>query len=411
MSESGVAMSGPRRPRRLPARRVRNGAVGAAALLLAAGLTVPCPPLSATTVSRLAPPGADTVQGRVAVEIGDPDGDRNVRFLDLTSLAMGPDGRLYVADARWSEVRAFDPDGGYAFTVDPRGTGPRVFDEPRGIFFDDEGRLWVESRHSRDVLTLDGSRTLDRQRFHRFDMGDDAPWPVAIAARPAGDRALVRAGYPRAPGGATPTLHLLSVSRSGEVDPLHPLPALPRLAQETMVATNPTRNPGARWELPHPLSGTYLWATGPDGEVAGANTNRYEILRVGADGSRLPTLEGPAIDRVPVTQADRETWLAQLERHGVILEGARFPDVHPPVRGIAFDELGRLWVELTRPADSADRVAHVFGPGGELLHVARWPADVALLPAGRSVLRSDRAWGVRLLPGGASQVVGIDWEH
>jgi hypothetical protein len=86
------------------------------------------------------------------------------------------------------------------------------------------------------------------------------------------------------------------------------------------------------------------------------------------------------------------------------------PDFDEP-RGIFPGGEGRLRVELTRPSDSPDRVAHPCDASGTLLHVARRPADVALLTGSRPLLLEDRARGLRTLPDGASQIVRIDWER
>ncbi len=400
----GSASELPAVPRASP----RTSPLPAAGLLALAALVAAAAPWPAAAAT---PQEVDELRGRVAAEIGAPaGGERAYRFPELTSMVLGPDGRLYVADARWSEVRAFDPDGRHAFTVDPAGEAPRVFDGPRGIFFAPDGRLWVDSRNWRDVLTFEGTQTVDRTRIERAALRG-AAWPAAFAARAVGDRAVILAADPERDEEAPPVFRLVAIDPAGGVDPLHPAPILPRYSGRTMILTEPERNPRTRREIAVPFWEERRWATGPDGTVAAVVTSRYEIFRTAGDGAELSPIVGPPLEPVPVTEADREGWLEPFLRLGVAFEGLAFTEFHPPIRGIAFDEAGRLWVEITRPSGSPDRVAHVFAPDGTLVHVARWPADVALLSGSRPLLLEDRAWGLRTLPDGASQIVRIDWER
>ncbi len=351
------------------------------------------------------------LRGRVTVEIGDPQGEvRPYRFLELRSMALGPDGRLYLSEARTGEIRAFNAEGRHDFTVDPRMEGPVPFREIRGILFDQEGRLWVESNAGRDVLVLDGDRTVDRTRIPRADLSLSAR-RVAGVARVVDGRVVVLGVDPERREEVPAPFALLSVAASGEARPLHPVPGVSGEGVPLMVMTHADLGRAGRWEVPAPFSGRPLSAVSPDGTVASLRTDRYEILRTGPDGDRLPLVSGPPVEPVPVTEGDREQFVTSLRRGGYRVEGLAFPEAHPPVLAMAFDAAGRLWVELTQPSGSAERVAHVLGTDGSLLHVARWPAEVSLLGGPtRPLLLEDRAWGTRPLPGHGHQVIRIDWE-
>lgn len=351
------------------------------------------------------------LRGRVTVEIGDPRGEvRPYRFLELRSMALGPDGRLYLSEARTGEIRAFTAEGRHAFTVDPRVEGPVPFRQIRGILFDGEGRLWVESDAGRDVLVLDGDRAVDRIRIPRADLPLSAR-RVAGVARVVDGRVVILGVDPERRGEVPAPFALLSVAASGEARPLHPVPGVSGEGVPLMVMTHADLGRAGRWEVPVPFSGRPLSAVGPDGTVASLRTDRYEIVRTGPNGEHLPLLSGPPVEPVPVTEGDRERFVTSMRRGGYRVEGLVFPEAHPPVLAMAFDAAGRLWVELTRPSGSAERVAHVFSPDGDLLHVARWPAEVSLLGGPvRPLLLEDRAWGTRPLPGHGHQVIRIDWE-
>lgn len=65
----------------------------------------------------------------------------------------GPDGRIYVADAKAGKIHVFDPTGKRLLSFGRRGQGPGEFDFPHAVAVTG-GRIYVKERDSR-ILTFD----------------------------------------------------------------------------------------------------------------------------------------------------------------------------------------------------------------------------------------------------------------
>ena len=66
------------------------------------------------------------------VSIGMFDGPEEYIFGDVVSLAMGPDGTIYVMDRQVPALRVYDPDGAYRATFGREGEGPGEYKRPDG---------------------------------------------------------------------------------------------------------------------------------------------------------------------------------------------------------------------------------------------------------------------------------------
>ena len=78
-------------------------------------------------------------------------------FVDITSMAFAPDGRLVVLDREESAVTIFDIDGAEVARWGNQGDGPGEFREPPSeLALSRDGRVAVQSFRRVDVLTLDG---------------------------------------------------------------------------------------------------------------------------------------------------------------------------------------------------------------------------------------------------------------
>lgn len=62
---------------------------------------------------------------------------------ELTAVAVAPDGRLAMADAKSVQVMVYREDGSFLATVGARGDGPGEFRHPLAVTFGDEGELYV----------------------------------------------------------------------------------------------------------------------------------------------------------------------------------------------------------------------------------------------------------------------------
>jgi sugar lactone lactonase YvrE len=65
------------------------------------------------------------------------------QFLDIVSVAIGPDGNIYVADENRNDVQRFDADGHFLNTIGGPGNGPGQMLDTEAAAIDTDGTVWV----------------------------------------------------------------------------------------------------------------------------------------------------------------------------------------------------------------------------------------------------------------------------
>jgi len=73
----------------------------------------------------------------------DKDADRTGALTSPNSIALDPDGLLYISDAFGARVVVYDTDGNFVRAWGKRGDGPGMFGRPRGIAIDADGHVYV----------------------------------------------------------------------------------------------------------------------------------------------------------------------------------------------------------------------------------------------------------------------------
>ena len=109
-------------------------------------------------------------------------GSKDGQFIRPTSLAVGRDGNVYVADEWLTRISIFDKDGVYLGKWGARGSGDGELDRPWGLAFDrDDNLLVVDSDNSRvQRLTKEGD-FLDRWGAEGASEGQfRMPWGITL---------------------------------------------------------------------------------------------------------------------------------------------------------------------------------------------------------------------------------------
>ena len=73
------------------------------------------------------------------------------------SVAIGPDGRVYVGDEGYSCIQVYLPDGTYTFSITNAFGGGQSFIQPRGMITDQAGQLYVADYGRNCVFVFDGN--------------------------------------------------------------------------------------------------------------------------------------------------------------------------------------------------------------------------------------------------------------
>lgn len=346
------------------------------ALLFVLSVVPGCEPRADAT----SPPDAPVRTGEPDLVLGVLDGPGEFVFGRISGVAMDPAGRLFVADAQAAHIRVFTPDGDFAFTIGRSGGGPGEFLNPCCITFDPAGRLWVRdngnARYQEFVVRDDGARATSTLRFSHGDANRWAPVTFDHEGR------LIDIGYRTGQSGerSLGRMHLDSVASVAEVTEIAE-PSPQDIGQYSVTRT--TSSGRVRAYVYQPFGPAHLVAHGPRGQWADALSSDYSIRWRLPDGSER-VLEQAGEVGPELTAEERDRAAEAIERDLERLELSRaalpygIPDRKPPLRGLTFDRLGRLWVERGTPGDAAERRADIYSPDGTLVERRVWPAHVTL---------------------------------
>jgi DNA-binding beta-propeller fold protein YncE len=94
--------------------------------------------------------------GRLGDAKGSTTTDPGV-FWGPRSVAISPQGEVYVSDTGNKRIQVFTPDGTFVRMFGGDGSDPGQFHEDVGITFDSQGNLWVADAWNRRVQELDPS--------------------------------------------------------------------------------------------------------------------------------------------------------------------------------------------------------------------------------------------------------------
>lgn len=299
--------------------------------------------------------------------IGTVDGPEETVFGRVAGVAIGADGRIYVADGQALEVRVFSPRGAFLSRFGRSGEGPGEFRDISGLGFTPAGQLavldGVLGRLS--FFSPDGefSRSLRLERpyiqqvqrplwfdrrgrfFDRVDLSHDV---------------------------YVDSLGLMVYGPGGEL-------------QHTLLAAvdRPTRIYLTRGGRPYaslsvPFTPGPAVAVGPDGDVYSSDGAAYRIVVRTASGDTLRVLQR---DVEPPLVEDRERQAAATAlRDRIDRDGGPQPKtlpipVHKPaITGLTVDADGDLWVR-TPMGPGWTRVEYgVFAPDGHYLGALSMPA-------------------------------------
>jgi hypothetical protein len=340
--------------------------------------------------------------------IGERGGSDEQMFGEIRSLAVAPDGAIYIFDGSVPALRKYAPDGTYLTTFGRAGGGPGEYRFPdAGLAVLSDGRVLLRdpgntriSVYSPDGEYLDGWRIRGSgtaRPLYRDLLGNSYTQIVLNPLDEVTDWqfGLVRYGADGVPGDtlAAPTWEYktpsLMATYSGGGGTLKSLPFAPR----------------------------GVWTFSPLGYVIGGIPTRYsfDLFLAPSGVLRIERTDWRPVPVAPAERTEHERIVTNMMRRidpAWRWSGPGIPDTKPPYTGLVVGESGRIWVLLHQEAqqnepdlkdtDEAgaspqltwiEPVAFdVFEPDGRYLGMVRAPKGFSTRPS--PVMRGDTVWAV-----------------
>lgn len=341
------------------------------------------------------------------LRIGELDGPDEVVFGNISGMALGPGGELYVLDSLVPAVRVYDRDGRHLRSFGSRGGGPGELERPTALAVHPDGRVLVsDPANGRvNVYSAQGEPEDSWRMSGGFFAGDQvqvtvdgAVYVLALLSPPM--REPMRFGMARTGPEGTPadTIH----APDWGFEP----PAL--------MAHFERGDSRAISRAEVPFGPQAISVFNPLGYMVGGISTRYAIEAFHRDG-RILRMER-AHEPVPVTSGERAYHEFVTTRNMRRTDpdwrwnGPPIPMTKAPFSGVRADADGRIWVQVAargeivppeerqepRPGEEAGpapwrepSVYDVFDPDGRLLGTLEMPPRFRWYGS-----RDDLVWGV-----------------
>lgn len=290
-----------------------------------------------------APIGRWIEEARIQGEVMPDEADDPYTFGRIRSLSASDDGRIFVADIRDSEVRVFGPDGTFLQRIGRDGEGPGEFSYLASLYVMGDTLVTMDPGMNRlGLFDLSGAWL-----GHWEGTGGISGDAVTVRIVPTGPRTASVFWWDREATTNSTRLGFMSFDPSGlKVF----TPRRPR-NEDLQIAVVCDGDAGTIHSFRIPFAPSEIFTPGPDGRMAFAVTDRYEIayLNSPSDTARIVRRANAL---APVTDSlwnerTRE-FQEYLDRPGPArCEPSSMPraDVRPPIESIHFGSDGRMWVE------------------------------------------------------------------
>lgn len=355
-----------------------------------------------TNLSEVTPRGVSEVLSVGAFE----SEDLNYVFGRVGSVAIGPDGDVYVLDSQAMEIRRFNPDGEWVGSYGREGQGPGEFSSPSSIAVRSDGAVFArDNRNAR----LQGF-TPDPVQWPVVEPGFFTSAPLWIDDR---GRAHVVTRNPEAEFGSPNSQEVRVVNRDGEVVRTS---SPPFSSLEIPVAKAEFNDGTSRRSAsaPVPFSPQALWAVHPTGAWVGGISSDYLIEMWGPERSGVLRF-GRRASVLPVAPEERAFFMNRIQTSlrntdpNWDWSGLEVPRTKRPFTGVFAGLDGRIWVRISQPGftrpdpgateDDPDAVVwsepvvfDVFSESGEYVMSVAADPEMSLAPT--PVFRADSIWGV-----------------
>lgn len=347
------------------------------------------------------------------VKIGVFEGEDEYMFGQVGSLAVAPDGSIYVMDRQAPALRKYSPDGKYVATFGREGAGPGEYKGPDGgLAVLDDGRVVLrDPANTRMQIYSPTGEPIGEWKI-RGGFNTSSPLYVDTAGRVYTQVLL----DPTAGLGDWRMGLVAYDSHTGQPGDTVAEPTWD-YERQTIVASQKTDG-GTSTSMNYvPFTPHSSTAFSPLGYWVGGVSDRYAIDEYRPDG--VLRIER-TVDPVPVgdgeksNEEDIATWGMRTTQPDWKWNGAAIPDTKPAFRSVYTGADGRVWVMVHRPAERIpdDQIQEasdgpnpqpprrwrepvafdVFEPDGTYLGQVSAPAGFSIYPT--PVFDGDRVWAV-----------------
>ncbi len=350
----------------------------------------------------------DTATLVAEVSIGTLDGADEYVIGHPRSIAVGPEGVIYVLDVQVPVVRAYGPDGTYLRDLGRGGGGPGEYESPDGLAVLPDGRVLVRDPPTGRITVYgpDGVYLTEWPLSRGFNT--DRRFYVDTTGQSYVTALLER--------GLMPwewTFGLVRYSPDGAIEDTLPAPTWDH---EPAVVTASKENSASRRDVP--FTAETVWTFSPFGYMVGGLSTDYRIdlyrhdaavLRIEREATPVPVKPEEAEERVR-----RITQGLQRQYGGWRWNGPEVPDTKPPFRDLFASWEGNVWVlvsqegvptmteaEAREEEERTRRVPiryweppafDVFAPDGRFLGHVSVPESFRVEP--EPIIRGDHVWAV-----------------
>jgi hypothetical protein len=293
------------------------------------------------------------------LRIGTADGQGLDAFGDMiSSLALDPLGRIWVADQQSNEVRVFEADGRPVRRVGGTGRGPGEFLMPFRIFPDPAGRMWVADVMNARFTVLDtAGAVLETHRRPHPGGGNRPLWGFD------GEGRLLESEIRIVEGGSRESIVRLDATLAPADTFVLPPMGDPRHLRELRVERSVMR-------IQVPLTPMGVVGVGPDHQLWTGWSDTFRLVQRTLEGDTLRVVER-AWTPEPVTAEHRAAALEEVVWYleaGGELDPGEIPATLPAFRDLLVDHEGRPWVvAATGPRMAPWDRFHLFEADGRYL--------------------------------------------
>ena len=343
------------------------------------------------------------------IDLTAPDAALSRPFTRITAFRALPDGRVIVADEMEGEVVLADLRSQSVSTIGRRGSGPEEYLLPRGLIPLPNGRTLLQDPGNARFLEIDAEGRIAPQDASRS--GRDQMLGLSIAWDVHGSDQSGNIFFEQLPGvlkpahKATVPIVRWNVQRGG-LDTI----ASYRLTEAMLSQSIESGKPGEVVVRPRAWAARPQWAVTSDGRIALAEPDPYRVVWLDAAGRRA----GPPVSfrPQPVTGADREWYLDEMNASQTRVRGARRPSAEPRRPGAAaptskragepifpssfpafagresvrIDPEGAVWIARAHSVSDTTSLYDVFDAMARRQAEARFPARSRIVGFGDGVI-------------------------